>query len=97
MDTAIFISDGGSFTISTMTVEDTIGTASMLLSGSSFITDLIVDNEEDEYLSKKDASRLIKKLEKQMHAAAQSLDFEKAAKSRDGAKKIRENDLLIDV
>ena len=44
MDTAIFISDGGSFTISTMTVGDTIGTASMLLSGSSFITDLIVDN-----------------------------------------------------
>jgi excinuclease ABC subunit B len=60
-------------------------------------TDLMVDNEEDEYLSKKDASRLIKKLEKQMHAAAQSLDFEKAAKLRDRVKKIRENDLLINV
>jgi len=60
-------------------------------------TDLMVDNEEDEYLSKKDASKLIKKLEKQMHAAAQSLDFEKAAKLRDRVKKIRENDLLINV
>jgi len=30
-----------------------------------------------------------------MHTAAQSLDFEKAAKLRDRIKKIRENDLLI--
>jgi excinuclease ABC subunit B len=60
-------------------------------------TALMIDNEEDEYLSKKDASRLIKNLEKQMHAAAQSLDFEKAAKLRDRIKKIRENDLLINV
>ena len=58
-------------------------------------TALMIDNEEDEYLSKKDASKLIKNLEKQMHAAAQSLDFEKAAKLRDRIKKIRENDLLI--
>ncbi len=58
-------------------------------------TALMIDNEEDEYLSKKDASKLIKNLEKQMLAAAQSLDFEKAAKLRDRIKKIRENDLLI--
>ena len=58
-------------------------------------TALMIDNEEDEYLSKKDASKLMKALEKQMHAAAQSLDFEKAAKLRDRIKKIRENDLLI--
>ena len=58
-------------------------------------TALMIDNEEDEYLSKKDASKLIKNLEKQMHAAAESLDFEKAAKLRDRIKKIRENDLLI--
>ena len=58
-------------------------------------TALMIDNEEDEYLSKKDASKLIKNLEKQMHAAAESLDFEKAAKLRDRMKKIRENDLLI--
>ena len=57
----------------------------------------MIDNEEDEYLSKKDASKLIKNLEKQMHAAAQSLDFEKAAELRDRIKKIRENDLLINV
>ena len=60
-------------------------------------TALMIDNEEDEYLSKKDASKLIKNLEKQMHAAAQSLDFEKAAELRDRIKKIRENDLLINV
>ncbi len=60
-------------------------------------TALMIDNEEDEYLSKKDASKLMKTLEKQMHAAAQSLDFEKAAKLRDRIKKIRENDLLINV
>ena len=58
-------------------------------------TALMIDNEEDEYLSKKDASKLIKNLEKQMLAAAQSLNFEKAAKLRDRIKKIRENDLLI--
>ena len=58
-------------------------------------TALMIDNEEDEYLSKKDASKLIKNLEKQMLTAAQSLDFEKAAKLRDRIKKIRENDLLI--
>jgi excinuclease UvrABC nuclease subunit len=39
----------------------------------------------------------MKTLEKQMQAAAQSLDFEKAAKLRDRIKKIRENDLLINV
>ena len=60
-------------------------------------TALMIDNEEDEYLSRKDASKLIKTLEKQMHAAAQSLDFEKAAKLRDRIKKFRENDLLINV
>ena len=44
MDTAFFSSDGGSFTISTMNVGDTIGTSSMVLSGGSYSADLIVNS-----------------------------------------------------
>ena len=58
-------------------------------------TTTIVDHEEDEPFSKKDAPRLIKSLEKQMHAAAKNLEFEKAAELRDRIKKIREKDLSI--
>ena len=51
----------------------------------------------DEYLLRKDAPRLIKNLEKQMHTAAKNLEFEKAAELRDRVKKIREKDLSIRV
>jgi len=52
-------------------------------------------NEEDEHFSRKDAPRLIKNLEKKMHAAAKNLEFEKAAELRDMVKRIREKDLSI--
>ena len=52
-------------------------------------------NEEDEHFSRKDAPRLIKNLEKKMHAAAKNLEFEKAAELRDMIKRIREKDLSI--
>jgi len=54
-----------------------------------------VENEEDEHFSRKDAPRLIKNLEKKMHAAAKNLEFEKAAELRDRLKRIREKDLSI--
>jgi excinuclease ABC subunit B len=52
-------------------------------------------NEEDEHFSRKDAPKLIKNLEKKMHAAAKNLEFEKAAELRDMIKRIREKDLSI--
>jgi len=52
-------------------------------------------NEEDEHFSRKDAPKLIKNLEKKMHAAAKNLEFEKAAELRDRIKRIREKDLSI--
>ncbi|MCL0039322.1 excinuclease ABC subunit UvrB [Nitrospinaceae bacterium] len=55
----------------------------------------IVKNEEDEHFLRKDAPRLIKNLEKKMHAAAKNLEFEKAAELRDRVKRIREKDLSI--
>ena len=58
-------------------------------------TTTIVENEEDEHFSRKDAPRLIKNLEKKMHAAAKNLEFEKAAELRDRVKRIREKDLSI--
>ena len=58
-------------------------------------TTSIVKNEEDEHFSRKDAPRLIKNLEKKMHAAAKNLEFEKAAELRDRVKRIREKDLSI--
>ena len=42
MDSAIFLSDAGSFTISSMNVGDNIGTASMGFGNFNFTTDLIV-------------------------------------------------------
>ena len=44
MDTANFSSDGGSFTISTMSVGDTIGFASLSAGPNSFTTDLLVSS-----------------------------------------------------
>ncbi|MDC1063601.1 choice-of-anchor L domain-containing protein [Flavobacteriales bacterium] len=44
MDTAIFISNGGSFTISSMSLGDNIGSASMVLYLDSYTADLIVSN-----------------------------------------------------
>ena len=58
-------------------------------------TTSIVENEEDEHFLRKDAPRLIKNLEKKMHAAAKNLEFEKAAELRDRVKRIREKDLSI--
>ena len=55
----------------------------------------IAKNEEDDYVSRKDVPKLIKNLEKQMHAAAKNLEFEKAAELRDRVKKIREKDLFV--
>jgi len=58
-------------------------------------TTTIVENEEDEHFSRKDAPKLIKNLEKKMRAAAKNLEFEKAAELRDRVKRIREKDLSI--
>ena len=58
-------------------------------------TTTIVDNKEDEYFSRKDTPKLIRNLEKKMHAAAKNLEFEKAAELRDRIKRVREKDLSI--
>jgi len=58
-------------------------------------TTTIVENEEDEHFSRKDAPKLIKNLEKKMRAAAKNREFEKAAELRDRVKRIREKDLSI--
>ena len=55
----------------------------------------MVHEEEEEYLSGIDVPKLIEKLEKQMHAAAKNLEFEKAAELRDRVKRIREKDLFF--
>ena len=44
MSTSLFASDNGSFTINTMSIGDTIGTASMILGNASFNTVLIMTN-----------------------------------------------------
>ena len=59
------------------------------------ITSTELENEEDEYVLRKDTPKLIKKLEKEMHIAAKNLEFEKAALLRDRVKKLREKDLSI--
>ncbi len=55
----------------------------------------MVHEEEEEYLSGKDITQIIEKLEKQMHDAAKNLEFEKAAELRDRVKRIREKDLFL--
>ena len=54
-----------------------------------------LENEEDEYVLRRDTPKLIKNLEKEMHIAAKNLEFEKAALLRDRIKKMREKDLSI--
>jgi excinuclease ABC subunit B len=54
-----------------------------------------LENEEDEYVLRRDTPKLIKNLEKEMHIAAKNLEFEKAALLRDRIKKLREKDLSI--
>jgi len=44
MDTALLVSDGGSFTISSMSVGDTIGSASLTAGTNAFTTDLLVSS-----------------------------------------------------
>ena len=44
MDTALLVSDGGSFTISSMSVGDTIGSASLSAGPNAFTTDLLVSS-----------------------------------------------------
>jgi len=51
----------------------------------------IVQEEEEDYLSEGNVAGL----EKQMHAAAKALDFERAAQLRDRIKRLREKDLGI--
>ena len=41
MDTAYFVSDGGSFTISTMSIGDMIGFASLVTNTNTYSTQLI--------------------------------------------------------
>lgn len=59
------------------------------------IASLMVAEEEEEYNAAKNPLKLIAKLEKQMHAAAKNLEFEKAAELRDKIKRLREKDLMI--
>ncbi len=44
MDTALLVSDGGSFTLSSMSVGDTIGSASLSAGPNAFTTDLLVSS-----------------------------------------------------
>ncbi len=55
----------------------------------------VVQEEEEEYLSEGSIIDLTARLEKQMHAAAKALEFERAAQLRDRIKGLREKDLGI--
>ncbi|MDH5761691.1 MAG: excinuclease ABC subunit UvrB [Nitrospinota bacterium] len=55
----------------------------------------VVEEEEEEYLPGGNLIDLAARLEKQMHAAAQALEFERAAQLRDRIKRLREKDLGI--
>ena len=55
----------------------------------------LVQEEEEDYFPGGNALSLISKLEKQMHAAAKNLEFERAAQFRDRIKLLREKDLGI--
>ncbi len=55
----------------------------------------LVAEEEDEYIASSNLPQWIKKLEKQMHASAKNLEFERAAELRDKIQKLRERDLKI--
>ena len=68
-----------------------------LVKQENLTTASVAECEENNYLSGKDAVRLIRNLEKQMHTAAKNLEFEKAAELRDRIKKIREKGLSIGV
>ena len=55
----------------------------------------LVQEEEEEYLTEGSIIDLATRLEKQMHAAAKALEFERAAQLRDRLKGLREKDLGI--
>ncbi len=55
----------------------------------------VVEEEEEEYLTEGNVINLAARLEKQMHAAAKDLEFERAAQLRDRIKRLREKDLGI--
>ena len=54
------------------------------------LEDIVAEEMVDMGIDKKDLPKLIDKLEKDMHKAAQILDFERAAEIRDKLKKMRE-------
>jgi excinuclease ABC subunit B len=54
------------------------------------VEDVVAEKMVEYNLKAKDLSKLIEKFEKEMHAAAKILDFEKAAEIRDKLKRLRE-------
>ena len=50
---------------------------------------------KEEYIAVKDIPRLVKKMRKEMLAAAKDLDFERAAELRDRIKKLEDNELML--
>ncbi len=54
-----------------------------------------VAESEEEYVSPSEIPKLVKKLRKEMLAAAKALDFENAAKLRDRVKKLEEMELAL--
>ena len=61
-----------------------------LVSSYRNLEDIVAEEMVELNLSVKDIPKLINKLEKDMHAAAKVLDFERAAEVRDQLKKLRE-------
>jgi excinuclease ABC subunit B len=55
----------------------------------------VVQEEEEEYMTDGNIVDLTSRLEKQMHAAAKALEFERAAQLRDRIKRLREKDMGI--
>ena len=55
----------------------------------------LVQEEEEDYLPEGNVAGRAAQLEKQMHAAAKALEFERAAQLRDRIKRLREKDLGI--
>ncbi len=54
-----------------------------------------VEEEETDYIFKGDLKKVLRRLEKEMHAAARKLEFETAAQLRDRIKKLKEKDLSV--
>jgi len=70
-------------------IKDTQNTLLQLISMNKNVEDFVAQEMANAKIKTKDLPKLIEKLEKDMHKAAKSLDFEQAAQIRDKLKELR--------